>query len=424
MKTSSIDQKIFILICFLLINISSGCGEGFELLLKIVKSPEIHVRQGELELTFGISNIDFEDVEVGSSAVKTFTIENNGNEELNSIVVSITTEEFSIDSQPLADIPSLESTTFDISFNPSSIGPASATVSIASNDIDKSPYTFAVSGNGFLQPEITVLSDTWELETDNSTIQFGNELEGATTTSIEFRIENSGPGDLNLSGSPCAQIIGNDASDFTITQLSSTIEPSGSTAFTIAFSPLSDGVKSATINIANNDSDEGPFTFYVEGIGITTAANNLVVNGELDDGTNYWRLDESSGASAALSIANSISGLSGLNSAYIDVTDGGDEFHDIQFNQLLNIKSGTNYDISFRGAVQGDATTDIRIVIQQTKDLYVIYWSDDAILTNTGTLFNLTAYSCDNSDFVNLLFNVGGNSNVDIYLDDIVVGPQ
>ncbi|MFN3345912.1 MAG: choice-of-anchor D domain-containing protein, partial [Chloroherpetonaceae bacterium] len=83
-----------------------------------------------------------------------------------------------------------------------------------------------------------------------------------------FTITNIGAGVLNISG---ITITGPDAAEFSVTASpSSTVPVSGSTTFQITFNPSSDGVKNATVEIANDDSDENPYTFAIRGTGVTS----------------------------------------------------------------------------------------------------------------------------------------------------------
>ena len=50
---------------------------------------------------------------------------------------------------------------------------------------------------------------------------------------------------------------------------SNNIAASGSTTFQVTFDPSADGLRIATISIANNDSNENPYTFAIQGTGIS-----------------------------------------------------------------------------------------------------------------------------------------------------------
>ena len=56
--------------------------------------------------------------------------------------------DFDVIIQPDSSIAPGESTSFTVQFNPSVIGPHSATISIASSDSDENPYTFDIRGTG------------------------------------------------------------------------------------------------------------------------------------------------------------------------------------------------------------------------------------------------------------------------------------
>ncbi|MFQ3597758.1 MAG: choice-of-anchor D domain-containing protein [Chloroherpetonaceae bacterium] len=83
-----------------------------------------------------------------------------------------------------------------------------------------------------------------------------------------FTITNTGVDPLTISG---VTITGPDAADFSVTASpAGTVAVSASTTFQITFNPSTDGVKNATVEIANNDADENPYTFAIRGTGITS----------------------------------------------------------------------------------------------------------------------------------------------------------
>lgn len=100
----------------------------------------------------------------------------------------------------------------------------------------------------------------------------------------DFRIQNLGTANLILNGNtaPYVTIGGFHPGDFTITQpASGTITPGNFIDFQITFSPQGAGIRTAIISIANNDSDENPYTFLVQGNGlaplISVSGNGLVI---------------------------------------------------------------------------------------------------------------------------------------------------
>lgn len=123
-----------------------------------------------------------------------------------------------------------------------------------------------ISGNGTSITNGDTTPDTAD-DTDFGSVNF---LEATGKVSHTFSIENSGNAELTLTGTPIVSISGANAADFTVTaQPTSPVSQSGLTTFTVEFNPSATGQRTATISIANNDSDENPYTFAVKGTGTT-----------------------------------------------------------------------------------------------------------------------------------------------------------
>jgi len=93
------------------------------------------------------SPTDFTDFGTGTNITRTFTIQNTGNANLTFTAPTITgvnASEFSISSAPTSPVAGGSSTTFNVTYTPTSSGPKSAVVNIASNDADEGTYTFNI----------------------------------------------------------------------------------------------------------------------------------------------------------------------------------------------------------------------------------------------------------------------------------------
>ncbi len=117
-------------------------------------------------------------------------------------------------------------------------------------------------------PEISVKQwNTTDIPNGTGSCDFGN-VTLFTDKQISFTIENTGSGDLNLTGTPVVRIDGPGAASFkVINQPSPLVRSHNSIAFVIAFTPTDTETKNATVSIANNDTDENPYTFTVTGTG-------------------------------------------------------------------------------------------------------------------------------------------------------------
>ncbi|MCP4669208.1 MAG: choice-of-anchor D domain-containing protein, partial [Deltaproteobacteria bacterium] len=174
----------------------------------------------------------------------------------------------------------------------SATGPRTGSVSIANDDGDENPYNFSIQGTGTVAPEMGVEGNSQEIadgDTTPTTIDhtdFGGAdiLTGMVVRT--FTILNTGTGDLNLAGTPLVEVGGTHAGDFSVTTMpGSPVTPGGDTLFQVTFNPGALGLRSATISIENDDGDENPYNFSIQGTG--TAAPEMRVEGnsqEIADG--------------------------------------------------------------------------------------------------------------------------------------------
>jgi hypothetical protein len=242
---------------------------------------EINVKAASASVASGDS-YNFSSVLEGTSGTAvTFTIENIGTAALNlsgSPIVSIAgtdASDFSVSQSTTASsVAASSSTTFTITFSPATAGSKSASISITNSDSDENPYTINLTGTATAAaPEINVKAASTSV-ISGGTYNFTSVTEGGSGTAVTFTIENTGTAALSLSGSPIVSISGTNASDFTISQTStsSSVAASGSTTFTIVFSPAASGNKSASISITNNDANENPYTIALTGTGLVATS--------------------------------------------------------------------------------------------------------------------------------------------------------
>ena len=118
-----------------------------------------------------------------------------------------------------------------------------------------------VSGN-----DITIPSgDVTPIPADNT--DFGSTVVNGSGVTKTFAIKNLGTDKLTLTGTPKVSLSG--SPDFSvITQPTSPVAVNDFTTFQITFIPTSPSLKTATVSIANDDSDENPYTFMIQGTGI------------------------------------------------------------------------------------------------------------------------------------------------------------
>ena len=116
---------------------------------------------------------------------------------------------------------------------------------------------------------------------------FGSVVTVGATRSVTYTISNSGDVALTLSGTPKVAVGGTHAADFTVTtQPSSPVAVSGgTTTFVVSFDPSATGVRSATLSIANDDADENPYNWSIQGTGVTREIAVKGNNTDITDGS-------------------------------------------------------------------------------------------------------------------------------------------
>lgn len=123
-------------------------------------------------------------------------------------------------------------------------------------------------------PEIDVQGNGISITNNDATASSADGTDfgsaAVTTGSVRhtFLIRNTGTGPLTLMGNPPVTVEGTHALDFTVTSQPATTVAVGQTGrVEVAFVPVNAGVRSATLNIANDDSDENPYRFSIQGTG-------------------------------------------------------------------------------------------------------------------------------------------------------------
>lgn len=224
----------------------------------------------------------------GGTLQRTYTIRNNGSATLN--ITSITAAggnagDFAISNVPSSIAPN-STATFNVTLTPSATGARSTTISVVSDDVSNTPYTFVVAGTGTVAPIVSVVGGAGPAAITNNAsavtgaangTDFGStDITGGTVTHT-FTIKNTGAGALTLSGSPLVTITGANASDFTVvTQPGSSVAATtGTTSIVVKFDPSAAGVRNAVVNFTSNDNTNHIWHFAISGTGTTAPAMDV-----------------------------------------------------------------------------------------------------------------------------------------------------
>ena len=256
-------------------------------------SPATSILTGDIAPTFA-KGTDFLSQNIATGYVsRTFIIQNLGGATLNiTNPISITglgASDYTISTPPASTVLPGASTSFILVFNPSIVGVKNATITINNNDPDEAAYNFILRGSGDvnLGPEINVrggipVSDIaiGELASAVKGTDFGTMNVYVGTVTRTFTIQNTGTG-LDALTISSITFSGIGAADYTVTTAAAS-PFTVSTTFVVTFNPSVTGDRPAQLSIANNDTNENPYTFSLIGKGLVQDINiqggNPIVN--------------------------------------------------------------------------------------------------------------------------------------------------
>jgi hypothetical protein len=374
-----------------------------------ISEPDITVKQGTADLPDGSGIYDFGSIEEGaSSAPVTITVSNNGNADLSISVVTFNSgdsDQFSIIASELPTIlfPGT-STTFTVTFFPTSAGYKSAEVRIFNDDPDENPYTFTVSGYSEPAPipEIVIMQGENELSQVSGSFDFGHVLSSSSSAPALFSIENTGTAELTIED---ITLISGDTDRFILDPLpSSPVAPGGTTTFEITFTPFSSGFFSAVVEVETNDPDENPFNFTVTGYGDSSAYPDISLP-DVDTSNIYDLGTKKFGETFVKKFTIKNVGTGNLFISSISLTGGQTtQFRLDVMTMSSNIAPGddTKFSVEFVPTETGDISADVEIDTNDPDE-------DPFVFTVTGTgephpipdiaLYRGSTYYADGSTF-------------------------
>lgn len=259
------------------------------------------------------------------------------------------------------------------------VGDRTFTISITDASVSSATGTADITIT-IAPPEMDLKQGT-SVITDGNSYDFGNRVINSSIDVI-FTIENNGPGELTIT-TPLT-LAGADAAEFSIQQQpSSQVASSGTTTFTVRFTPTSPGAKTAAIAIANNDDDENPYDITLTGSGnsqpsgsdktITMNEDEIYSFSSADfsfndpDGDGFAGIQLQSSVTKGRLIYDSLDAITNVDypdpSKFIfipDSNDFGSPYTDFTFKVKDN--NGT-YSISYKITIIVDSVDDVPVVI-------------------------------------------------------------
>ncbi len=300
--------------------------------------------------------------------------------------------QFTLTQQPSNhNVPGGSSESFEVTFTPSLVGTATATVFVESNDVDEGSYEFVVQAETLLHPpEIRVTGNGFEIQ-DGDTTPEANDftLMGVAQESSEiitqtFIIANTGIGTLDLTGSPAVELQNNNGQFSVTAQPPFTVLNQGeAVSFDVAFAPTSLGTDTTTVVIQNNDPDEAPYEFLLEAEGVEQAPiiQMLGMGAEIPDGSGSTSFVDGT-YFGSLPVATGLrqNSFTILNVGYapleiagvlVDSTSGSFFISQQPTDLLVQPQASTTFDVGFDPVLGGsDVGNTVRLIGSINNDLH------------------------------------------------------
>ncbi len=298
---------------------------------------------------------------IGTPLTLTYTIDNSaGTTDLNvtGTTIDVTTEtnvsSVSVSSGGGAQTVACGATaTFDVTYTVDTAAAFDFDFVVESDDPTNASYRVTVSGTGStsqVNPEINVVDSGSSPIADGGSDPQGTVNVGVTQ-SVSYTIQNTGNGDLTVSGVTFANLV-NVTTPTLSTSPSGTITAGNSSSFTVQYAVGAVNPYSFDVVIANDDADEGSYTITVTGTGQAVAGQPaLGVTGA----TNFSAPSTTSPITAIWTVTNVGTGTLTVSSLTLS---GSSTFTLSGLSFPLNLNSGQSqsFSITFTPTATGTVT--------------------------------------------------------------------
>lgn len=241
-------------------------------------SPEMDLSRGASPVADGGTADQLGNVAIGMAQVFTYTISNSGGVALNltggatlvvvNPVLNLASAQVIV--QPVSSVAAGGATTFSVSIVVSATGPFVLAISIDNDDSNENPYNWLAMGDGV----VPVVAEM-ELGRGVAIADGGSDAVPAVVAGnavvLVYAVDNAGTGVLTLSTPVVTNLVNCSAA---VTVLPATVvAPGAGTTFEITVTPAVAGSFIFDVSIANNDPNENPYDWSVQGTASLLAAS-------------------------------------------------------------------------------------------------------------------------------------------------------
>jgi hypothetical protein len=328
-------------------------------------------------MTLNPSPVAFGSVSVGGSLSQTVTVTNTGNRTLNITAATISGSGFTTSLTAPKSVNAGASTTFTVTFAPTTVGSATGSIQIVSN-APGSPVTLSLSGTG-LQSQVAA---------SPSSVAFSNVTVGSNS-SQPITLQNNGNATLTFSK---VTVAGTGMSITGLTTLS-TIAAGGNLVFNAVFTPTAAGAVSGTVQLTTNGTPS-PLTINLNGTGVATQST-MTIN---PSPVAFGNVNVGSSSNQTVTVTNSGNGMLNITAATISGTGFTTS---LTAPTSINAGASTQFTVRYAPTTEGSATGSISVTSNASATPATIS------LSGTGLQAQVAA-SPASASFSNVIV---GNSN-------------
>jgi len=153
------------------------------------------------------------------------------------------------------------------------------------------------------------------------------------------------------------------------------LAPGEYTNFNITFSPTIEGLKIATVQISNDDPDETPYTFTVNGTGVNKSVPDIDVmqnSTNYENGSNYNFGDVPVGFSMSVMFTIKNTGTADLSIVNIMTIKGNTKDFELDLSETLFIippSDSTYFIVTFSPSNYGNRYTELNIMSNDSDEI-------------------------------------------------------
>jgi len=311
-------------------------------------------------LSTGSNIMAFGAVQIGKSQQQTATITNNGGSSVTISSATITGAGFALSgiTTPLT-LTAGQSTTFSVTFTPTSTANASGTVTVAS-DAAGSPLTWTLSGSGVAAGSLTA---------NPSSLSFGT-VQTNTNKSIQETLTNSGGTTVHISA-----LSATGAYSVTGATLPITLAAGASTSFNVLYAPTTSGAANSTLTVTS-DASNSSLAIPLTGTGATA--------GSLSAGTSPLSFGTVTvGQSNTLSETVTNNGGSTVTVSQVSATGTGYSVSGVTVPFTLAAGASKSFNVVFAPTTAGSPTGTLTVTSDASNPSLTVSLSGTAVSQGT-----------------------------------------